>query len=121
MPYRNLPSPLILGAVFGLLSACATVPDLGPKPVPAAAGSFESAASFADAAGAWPVEGWWQSFGDAQLDTLIAEGLKGSPDMATAAARVRAAEALAQQVGAALLPRVGVEGSAGGTQQMSGR
>ena len=117
MPYRNLPSPLILGAVFGLLSACATVPDLGPKPVPAAAGSFESAASFADAAGAWPVEGWWQGFGDAQLDTLIAEGLKGSPDMATAAARVRAAEALAQQAGAALLPRVGVEGSAGGTQQ----
>ena len=117
MPYRNLPSPLILGAVFGLLSACAAVPDLGPKPVPAAAESLESAASFADAAGAWPVEGWWQSFGDAQLDTLIAEGLKGSPDMATAAARVRAAEALAQQAGAALLPRVGVEGSAGGTQQ----
>ena len=29
--------------------------------------------------------------------------MKGSPDMATAAARVRAAEALAQQAGAALL------------------
>ena len=117
MPYRNLPSTLVLGAFFGLLSACAAVPDVGPKPVPAAAESLESAASFADAAGAWPVEGWWQGFGDAQLDTLIAEGLKGSPDMATAAARVRAAEALAQQAGAALLPRVGVEGSAGGTQQ----
>ncbi|HMN52616.1 MAG TPA: efflux transporter outer membrane subunit, partial [Sphingopyxis sp.] len=117
MPYRTLPPPLVLGAFFGLLSACAAVPDVGPKPVPAAAESLESAASFADAAGAWPVEGWWQGFGDAQLDTLIAEGLKGSPDMATAAARVRAAEALAQQAGAALLPRVGVEGSAGGTQQ----
>ena len=117
MPYRTLPSPLILGAVFGLLSACASVPDLGPKPVPIVAGSLESSASFADPAGAWPVEGWWQGFGDAQLDTLIAEGLAGSPDIATAAARVRAAEAMAQQTGAALLPRVGVEGSAGGTQQ----
>lgn len=119
MPYRTLPSTLVLGAFFGLLSACAAVPDVGPRPAPAPAESFESAASFADAdaAGAWPVEGWWQSFGDAQLDTLIAEGLKGSPDMATAAARVRAAEALAQQAGAAMLPRVGVEGSAGGTQQ----
>ena len=117
MPYRTLPSSLVLGAFFGLLSACAAVPDVGPRPAPAPAESFESAASFADAAGAWPVEGWWQGFGDAQLDTLIAEGLKGSPDMAVAAARVRAAEALAQQAGAALLPRVGGEGSAGGTQQ----
>src|SRR5690606_8559472 len=110
-------SLIITTAVFGLLAGCASVPDLGPKPVPAAAESFESAASFADANGAWPVEGWWQSFGDAQLDTLIAEGLKGSPDVAIAAARVRAAEALAQQAGAALLPRVGAEASAGGVQQ----
>jgi NodT family efflux transporter outer membrane factor (OMF) lipoprotein len=113
MHNKILPSAL----VFSLLSACVSVPDVGPKPVPVAAGSLESSASFADAAGAWPVEGWWQGLGDAQLDALIAEGLKGSPDIATAAARVRAAEAMAQQAGAALLPRVGVEGSAGGTQQ----
>lgn len=104
-------------AVFSLLAGCASVPDLGPKPVPAAAGSFESAASFADANGEWPVEGWWRSFGDAQLDTLIAEGLQGAPDIAIAAARVRAANAMAQQAGAALLPRVGAEASAGGVQQ----
>lgn len=113
MKNKILPSALVLS----LLAACATVPDLGPKPVPAAADSLKSSASFADAAGAWPVEGWWQGFGDTQLDTLIAEGLKGSPDIATAAARVRAAEGIAQQAGAALLPRVGAEGSVGGTQQ----
>ncbi len=104
-------------AVFGLLAGCATVPDVGPKPVPVAAESFESRASFAGAEGQWPAEGWWQGFGDAQLDTLIAEGLKGSPDVAIAAARVRAADAMAQQAGAALLPRVGAEASVGGTQQ----
>ncbi|KGB52489.1 RND efflux system, outer membrane lipoprotein, NodT precursor [Sphingopyxis sp. LC81] len=104
-------------AVFSLLAGCASVPDLGPRPVPAAAGSLESHATFARAEGAWPAEGWWQGLGDAQLDTLIAEGLKDSPDVAIAAARVRAAEAMAQQAGAALLPRVGAEGSAGGVQQ----
>ncbi|MEI4505827.1 efflux transporter outer membrane subunit [Sphingopyxis sp. CCNWLW253] len=104
-------------AVFGLLAGCASVPDLGPKPVPAAAESLESNATFASAQGAWPGEGWWQGFGDAQLDALIEEGLKGSPDVAIAAARVSAAEAMAQQAGAALLPRVGAEASAGGVQQ----
>lgn len=104
-------------AVFSLLAGCASVPDLGPKPVPAGAESLESNATFARTQGEWPAEGWWQGFGDAQLDTLIAEGLKGSPDVAIAAARVRAAEAMAQQAGAALLPRVGAEASAGGVQQ----
>ena len=103
-------------ALLGLLAGCAA-PDLGPRPMPAAPESLASDASFADAAGAWPVEGWWQAWGDPQLDTLIAEGLAGSPDITAAAARVRAAEALAQQAGAALLPRVGAEAGAGGVQQ----
>lgn len=73
--------------------------------------------SLAGTQAGWPAEGWWQGFGDAQLDALIAEGLREAPDVAVAAARVRAAEALAQQAGAALLPRVGAEASAGGVQQ----
>jgi NodT family efflux transporter outer membrane factor (OMF) lipoprotein len=104
-------------AVLSLLAGCAAVPDLGPKPLPAAAGTFESHQSFADAAGEWPAEGWWQAWGDAQLDALIAEGLANAPDVAIAAARARAADALAQQAGAALGPRVGVEAGAGGVQQ----
>lgn len=104
-------------AVSSLLAGCAGVPDVGPKPVPAAAESLESSVTFAGTQGQWPAEGWWQGLGDAQLDALIGEGLKGSPDVAIAAARVRAADAMAQQAGAALLPRVGAEGSVGGTQQ----
>ena len=104
-------------AVFGLLTGCAAVPDLGPAPVPAAPESLGSTASFADARGEWPTEGWWRGFGDAQLNSLIEEGLAGSTDVAIAAARVRAADAMARQARAALAPRVGVEGSAGGAQQ----
>ncbi|WOF43576.1 efflux transporter outer membrane subunit [Sphingopyxis indica] len=103
-------------ALLGLLAGCAA-PDLGPKPAPAAPQSLASSASLAGDPGAWPVEGWWRAWGDPQLDALIAEGLAGSPDLAAAAARVRAADALAQQAGAALLPRVGAEASAGGVQQ----
>ncbi|SEH16882.1 efflux transporter, outer membrane factor (OMF) lipoprotein, NodT family [Sphingopyxis sp. YR583] len=110
-------SIFLSSAIIGLLAGCATVPDLGPKPAPVAAESLESRASLAGETGEWPAEGWWQTLGDAQLDALIAEGLKGSPDVAIAAARVRAAEAMAQQAGAALLPRVGAEASAGGVQQ----
>lgn len=110
-------SIFVTTAIFGLLAGCASVPDLGPRPVAAAPESLESRVALAGAEGAWPTEGWWQALGDAQLDALIAEGLAGSPDMAIAAARVRAAEALAQQAGAALLPRVGAEASAGGVQQ----
>lgn len=108
---------LVTSAVFGLLAGCATVPETGPMPVLAAPESLDSAQSLAGAQGMWPVEGWWRGFGDAQLDALIAQGLAGSPDVRIAAARVRAADALAQQAGAALLPRAGVEASAGGVQQ----
>ncbi|AQA00255.1 multidrug transporter [Sphingopyxis sp. QXT-31] len=104
-------------ALLGLLAGCVGTPDVGPKPVPVAAESLESRTSFADAKGSWPAEGWWRAMGDAQLSALIDEGLAGSPDVAIAAARVRAADALAQQARAALGPRVGVEGSAGGVQQ----
>jgi NodT family efflux transporter outer membrane factor (OMF) lipoprotein len=104
-------------AVFGLLAACANVPELGSAPVPASPTAFASGESFADATGGWPVEGWWQGFGDSQLSVLIAEGLDGSPDVAVAAARLRAAEALAQQAGAALSPRIETESSVGGVQQ----
>ncbi|WP_338424296.1 efflux transporter outer membrane subunit [Sphingopyxis kveilinensis] len=104
-------------AVFSLLTGCASVPELGPAPLPTAPESLASNVTLAGTGAAWPVEGWWRGLGDTQLDALIAEGLAGSPDVAIAAARVRAAEALAQQAGAALLPRVGGEASAGGVQQ----
>lgn len=107
----------VIAAVCGLLAGCAAIPDAGPIPVLAAPDSLASAQSFSDARGIWPAEGWWRGFGDAQLDALIAEGLAGSPDVRIAAARVRAADALAQQAGAALLPRAGLEASVGGVQQ----
>lgn len=108
---------LLPTAAFALLCGCAAVPNLGDAPKISAAESFESNDTLASAHGEWPTDGWWHNYNDPGLDALIQEALKGSPDVAIAAARVRSAEALAQQAGAALLPRVGAEGSAGGVQQ----
>ena len=43
---------------------------------------------------------WWTSYADPQLNALIAEALAGAPSLAQAEARLRQAEAIAQQVGA---------------------
>ena len=104
-------------ALAWLLSACATVPTLGDAPAFRTPQSLESSKSLAGTAANWPANNWWLAYNDPALNALIDEALAGSPDVALAAARVRAAEAFAQQAGAALLPSAGVEASAGGNQQ----
>lgn len=67
----------------------------------------------ANSAVAWPHEAWWRDYGDPQLTALIEEGLKASPDVATAAARYRRAAGLAQQAGAATRPTLDATGKVG--------
>lgn len=103
--------------VPALLAACAPVPRLGPTAVPRTAGSLATAVSLPSGVIDWPRDQWWTGFGDAQLNALVAEGLAGSPDVTLAAARVRSAEALAQQAGAALGPSLSIDGAVGGIKQ----
>jgi NodT family efflux transporter outer membrane factor (OMF) lipoprotein len=120
-----VPSRLSLtlaGAAAALtLASCAPVPALGPKPVPRTAESVAATRSLVTlpsaGAAAWPVDGWWTGYADPQLSALIEEGLRGSPDVAAAAARYRRAAGLAQQAGAALLPALDVQGKAGFDKQ----
>ena len=107
-----------------LLGACVSVPrgdappagGVGVLPaMQALASSSASAPITANAA--WPGEDWWQSYGDAQLPQLINEALAHSPDVATAAARVAKARALAGVAEAALLPKLDVNGTVGLTKQ----
>lgn len=53
---------------------------------------------------AWPRTDWWRSFKDPQLDSLVNEALADSPNLRSAAARVRQASALEAIAGASLLP-----------------
>ena len=94
-----------------MTSACASVPHLGPKPIPHAAADYASSRSLAGNSAEWPGDGWWKHYSDAQLDQLISEGLSDSPDLAAAAARFRRAQGLAQAAGAKLLPTIDANAS----------
>jgi NodT family efflux transporter outer membrane factor (OMF) lipoprotein len=47
---------------------------------------------------------WWNAFGSDELQSLVAEALAGSPDLAIAMERVRQAEAQVRVAGASLFP-----------------
>ncbi|CAM3175337.1 Multidrug transporter [Sphingomonas antarctica] len=98
-----------------LLGGC--VPRLGPAPAINAVAPGETAATLATRPGIAVDAAWWTNFADPQLDGLIAEALAGSPDVASAAARVSQAEALVQQAGAAQAPSLSVDGVVGGNKQ----
>jgi multidrug efflux system outer membrane protein len=49
---------------------------------------------------------WWQAFGDARLDELVAAARAANSDLRLAAARVQEAEGLAREAGAAYYPEV---------------
>jgi NodT family efflux transporter outer membrane factor (OMF) lipoprotein len=89
-----------------LASACASVPNLGAKPMPHAARDYASSQSLAGTDAAWPGNGWWRQYGDAQLDRLMGEALIGSPDLQAAAARMRTAEGFAQRASSTLNPSI---------------
>src|SRR5207244_9464337 len=75
-----------------------------PRLEPQALGAQQALADARLDAAAWPAELWWQAYGDPQLDALVAEALAGSPSLAIAQARLRAAQAQALAAGAARLP-----------------
>jgi NodT family efflux transporter outer membrane factor (OMF) lipoprotein len=54
--------------------------------------------------GQWPEREWWNAYGDAQLASLIKEGLAANPDMDAALARIHAAEARAAGTRAPMIP-----------------
>ena len=99
-----------LASSLALLAACA--PDLGPAPqMKIASGYAATRALGAPDAVAWPGQDWWKAYDDPQLDALIDEALKGSPDLKVAEARLREAGARSEQAGAALLPSLSASGS----------
>jgi len=70
------------------------------------------------AAGLKPVDpqslkAWWRSFGDAQLDRLIAQALAGNLDLKIALTRIDQARAQRRGTRAELFPQVNASGTAG--------
>jgi NodT family efflux transporter outer membrane factor (OMF) lipoprotein len=98
----------VVAACALALAACASVPDVGPQRAPKSVDDYATQRTFADAKGEWPQDGWWRSFNDAQLTSLIEEGLQVAPSIALAKARLLEADALVEQTRAVRFPNVSI-------------
>jgi NodT family efflux transporter outer membrane factor (OMF) lipoprotein len=104
--------PLLVSLLLAL-AGCASFGDSKTQSHPRDAADLQASKSLAGTpASAWPRADWWRSMDDAQLASLIDEGLAQSPTLASAQARVRKAESLAKLAGAALAPQVNGNASA---------
>jgi NodT family efflux transporter outer membrane factor (OMF) lipoprotein len=98
-----------------LIGGCA--PNLGPAPKLTGPEDYASSRSFEAPAAAWPADDWWTAYGDPQLDSLIDQALKGSPDLREAEARFRSAAAQAEQARSPFLPQPSADFSAAPTRE----
>lgn len=110
--------------VYGLLSViwlagCSALPTDQTEKTVSLPEQWQVAASFQQP-GELPSELWWQSFGSPELLALLQQVQTQNWDMEAAAARIRQAEAQAQQAGAALWPDVKLEVSASREGRLGG-
>ncbi len=96
-----------LAALLGLgaLAGCTVGPNYRAPQASLPAHFTETPAGLA----AQPVvdlTGWWQVFGDAELDHLIGSALQGSPDVGIATARITQARAQVRSARAGYFPQV---------------
>lgn len=100
-PRWIIPATCLAGLV-----GCAPMPAMDQPPALKTMDQLASTRSFAEPAAHWPGNDWWKAYGDAQLDSLIEDSLRDSPNLAVAQARLRQAWAAAQAAGAPLMPEV---------------
>jgi len=108
MPVRSIHFARLALAASAIIAGCSVGPEYERPDVSLPAAWRESAGAEA----AWPSADWWRGFGSAELDEHIAQARRANYDLVAALARVRQADALATVAGAALLPSVGLGGSA---------
>jgi NodT family efflux transporter outer membrane factor (OMF) lipoprotein len=101
----RLKALLLLGVA--VLAGCVTPPKEDPHPGKLVNDDVGLTGAVVEPVG----ESWWDSFQDPQLDRLIRQGLKASPTLAQAQARVGAALAQVQSEQAGLAPKANFDAS----------
>ena len=99
----------VAAAVLALaIAGCADMGSIAANPKLQDADSLGLTASKAAPADAAPAldSQWWLAFGDAQLDTLIAQAIEGNPNLQIARARLARAQASVMSAHAADRPHV---------------
>lgn len=100
-----------------VLGGCAQLPEHVKSVEIKRIDQLGSDKSFVAAAITWPQDQWWQTYSDPQLDALIGEALRNSPNLAVVQARLRQAGAMTQVAGAARMPEVSANASFNETKQ----
>jgi NodT family efflux transporter outer membrane factor (OMF) lipoprotein len=90
-----------------VLSACANYAGISSDRQMAQPQTYATQQSIPQDNGHWPAAGWADQFGDAQLNALLGEALKGNPSIEQARARVAAAAAYSETAKATTMPQVG--------------
>jgi NodT family efflux transporter outer membrane factor (OMF) lipoprotein len=98
------------------LCACASLPNQAAAPQMKPAAAYASSQSLAAPERPWPTDSWWTAYGDPELSALIEEGLKGSPDLAAAQARLDKAESFKAGAEAKTLPSLTAQASVADTK-----
>lgn len=92
MPHRF---PNIAGTLSFvlLLSACVSSRSIVPAAEPVQKITISEPGAVANVSDAWPMQDWWQAYGDPQLNQLIQHALAHNPTLANAQARIARAQA----------------------------
>jgi outer membrane protein TolC len=117
LPAGRLIRLTLLAGAAATLTACASVPHLGPAPQPKPAAAYAASRTFTASAAEWPSDRWWAAYRDPQLDKLIDEALAGAPDLAKAGARLRQAEAFRETAASTLGPHLAAVASVAEVKQ----
>lgn len=93
---------LLVPLLAAMLAACATVEPTAPRATVVDAAALDAHLTPVT----WPAAHWWERYGDGQLNALVDDALTGSPDLATARARLAQANAAAGLAQSATGPQV---------------
>ncbi|QHQ39238.1 efflux transporter outer membrane subunit [Microbulbifer hydrolyticus] len=97
------PSRLYCGALVVTLAACSTTEPLPPQLPEQSLGLPDQ---FSTSGTQLPEQRWWQSFGDRELDQLVALALSANPDLQATYWRLQQADAAADQARSGFWPRL---------------
>lgn len=103
--------PLLVGVLVLALAACASSRGLQPQGRLLDMDGLQAGQTLAGgglSASGFPAADWWRALGDPQLDALVAEGLRNSPSLDVADARLRQAQAQVAGAHAERLPSLSV-------------
>ena len=112
MSHKTLRTGFSLVFTSMLLAGCASYSGLNTEGVSQDGKNLEAARTLAGitvSPAAWPEKDWWKRLGDTQLDGLIEQALRDSPDMQIASARAHQATAAAGAADAARMPTLDAE------------